>query len=231
MTDFFYLIEFSVVYVLFMIIVPITPNWILKLSNVFLEYSRGQKDIDAIIPLCISLWSLQMSYFSSPHHILIKRPSRVHRQNQKTISCSFHKTLLHMSMWILCLRDMDRCILDGWIHYQCASCPCIPDHWHNIKWKCCYFFSLCWYWFFCSYWFSIWSRYSYCSPQRKKVALCIHCITSYLMHIFPQYCAFVSSIDSHPIPKFVSDTMSNSGWRAVMEDEMHALEQNEGHEN
>ena len=34
MTRFFYLLEFSVVYVLFVIIVLITPNWILKFSNV-----------------------------------------------------------------------------------------------------------------------------------------------------------------------------------------------------
>ena len=44
MTCFLYLPEFSIVYVLFVIIIPITSNWILKLSNVsFFGYSRSQK--------------------------------------------------------------------------------------------------------------------------------------------------------------------------------------------
>ena len=80
---------------LLMIAVPITPNWILNLSNVsFWDILEVKKDIDASVPLCISLWSLQMLYFSSPHHTLIKRLPILHRQNQKTISSSFRKLII-----------------------------------------------------------------------------------------------------------------------------------------
>ena len=48
--------KFLIVYVLFMIIVPVAPNWILKLSNVsFGGILEVKKDIDATVPLCISL--------------------------------------------------------------------------------------------------------------------------------------------------------------------------------
>jgi len=56
MAYFLYLLEFSVVYVLFMMIVPITPNRILKLSNVsFWGILEVKKDIDATLSFCISL--------------------------------------------------------------------------------------------------------------------------------------------------------------------------------
>jgi len=43
-------------------------------------------------------------------------------------------------------------------------------------------------------------------------------------YLLTQYHAFVSFFDSHPNPKYVSDAMSHPGWRAMMEDEMAALE-------
>ena len=62
--------------------------------------------------------------------------------------------------------------------------------------------------------------------KEKRVALyTLHNFSSY-SHLFTQYRAFVFSIDSHPMFKFVSDVMSNPGRQAMTKDELHALEQN-----
>jgi len=52
---------------------------------------------------------------------------------------------------------------------------------------------------------------------KKSCPLHLHNFLFYA-HLSPQNRAFVSFIDSHSIPKSVSDVMSNSGWRVAMKD-------------
>jgi len=40
------------------------------------------------------------------------------------------------------------------------------------------------------------------------------------------FCQLYNSLDSHSIPKSVSEALSDSGWSSVMQEEMTALEQN-----
>ena len=64
--------------------------------------------------------------------------------------------------------------------------------------------------------------------RKRKRSCTLHPQHNFLSYarLSTQYHAFISSIDSHLIPKYVSDAMSNLGWRAAMEDEIHASEQN-----
>jgi len=45
-------------------------------------------------------------------------------------------------------------------------------------------------------------------------------------HLSPSFHAFVSSVDSHSIHKFLLEVMSHPGWPEAMKEEMAALEQN-----
>lgn len=63
--------------------------------------------------------------------------------------------------------------------------------------------------------------------QKIGVAPYIHYISCCLMNIFLCYCAFISSVDSHPISKSISNAMSNPFWQIRKKDEMHALDKNE----
>ncbi|KAD5962055.1 hypothetical protein E3N88_13528 [Mikania micrantha] len=42
----------------------------------------------------------------------------------------------------------------------------------------------------------------------------------------PESYAYVTSIDSHPVPKNVMDALAHPGWRQAMEDELEALQEN-----
>lgn len=45
-------------------------------------------------------------------------------------------------------------------------------------------------------------------------------------HLSPSYHSFVVSLDSHPIPKSVTEALCHPGWKVAMEEEMVALQQN-----
>ena len=66
---------------------------------------------------------------------------------------------------------------------------------------------------------------THCKRKRSYILHTMYIFLCYAQ-IFTRYRVFVSTIDCHPIPKFVSDTMSNLSWRVAMKDKMHSLEQN-----
>lgn len=99
MNCFLELLEFSIVYILFMIIVRIKPNWIIKLSNVYFgNILEVKKDISATVLICIRIWSPEIL---SPHHNL-EESSMSTLLEPKNVFMS-NKTRLHLLMWILCL--------------------------------------------------------------------------------------------------------------------------------
>lgn len=62
--------------------------------------------------------------------------------------------------------------------------------------------------------------------KENGIELYIHCISSYLIHIFPYMC-FSPLLTLILFQSLFSDTASNLSWHVTMKNEMHILEQNE----
>ena len=87
--DLFFLLKFSVVYVFFMIIVPIIPNWILKLSNVFLAYPKGQKGYRCYCPTLHKFMTSTIIIFFESTPYFDKETSKSTSLEPEDDSCSF----------------------------------------------------------------------------------------------------------------------------------------------
>jgi len=101
----------------------------------------------------------------------------------------------HMSMWILCLRNMDRCMLDVPNSLPMSQLSLYLQSLNDIRCEC----------FIPSPFVDIDSQSDLDIPitrhKRKKSCTLypLHNFLSYA-HLFTQYRAFISSVDSHPIP-------------------------------